>query len=813
MSWDSKPPTKEELKLASKAPAVSWDAEPPTEDEKRALDENTFWGRTKMLFSSEGRKRLVDPEDKYDKPKPGRGELNEDATKVEHFANGAMLGYLPQVQAATQKPMFAVLNAATGQNVEPDRYVDARDANIKRLEEQARLHPAEAAGAELAGMAANSMVMPAPMPKFLNGTGKGVKGLMRAAGKGAVYGAEYGAVANPGDVEGEIAPVQLGERIGKSVEGAYSGAKFGAGLNLAGKVAGSLPEVGKSALSVALGPSKKNIDYYLKNAKDVNAAKSIEELKGKVDEIVGGLRGEVEKGKMSVAEAKQSLADIERKIADNRKESNFNYSVTKTQVNQALRDAREELSRAIEKKTQNLKDVKAPIELADDVMAAGQDLKNKNVVEGSQKAMEALGPSDTAKTYDIYKELKSIHDGMNIGGVSPGTPETKAAQASIKSLMDMVGNLPGELKPEEAKKFLKQIDASERAVYNSPGFTGDVANAYKAIRRNIDAQLKRNTGYAEAMKPVAEARQLMDMLPSDKSAAISLLNRIASPTNTVEREALIKLGKVTGRDFETGVMRYLDAQGKLKDPKFMRQLEESLPEFSRMKQAEAASRMLEGPEAQREFVEGNVKSSGLLDKQKGAQGLLDREREGLMRSEAKAEPFMGITEGTSEGKLKGLLNAKPGEQTELRKQFAELSKLADTDFQKAVDDLRVKNAFNSSRFNGSRNVNLFSIILGGIGAGAGGVSAGPVGAAAGAALGGIADLYGPKIAKTILDGVIKMGENPSIQAIQRMNIPPEAKNNLLRQLVQFQESRPNQGLLKSADQAPKPRAVSEGYEQ
>lgn len=740
------------------------------------------------------------------------GDYNEGATTVEHFANGAMLGYLPQVQAAAQKPIFGLMNMLKGTDVEPDRYVDARDANIERLAKQAEINPKAAMGGELAGMAAGSMVIPAPMPKFLEGTGAGIKGLGRAMGKGAVYGGEYGAVANPGDVQGEVAPMQLGERIGKSIEGAESGAKFGGGLNLLGKTIGAAPKVAKVAMSTLLGPSTKNIDYYLKNSEAVNGAKSIEELKGKVDEIVGGLRGEVEKGKMSVAEAKEALKEVERKIADSRKESNFNYSVTKTQVNQALRDAREELSKAVTGKVQELKDVKAPLGMADDVVAAGKDLRDKNVIGGSQKAMETLGPSDTAKTYSVYKELKALHNGMNIGGIAPGTPEAKAAQSSIKNLMDLVSSLPGELRPDEAKKFLRQLDDSERAVYGQPGFTGDVSKAYKAVRQNIDAQLKSNPAYAAAMKPVAEARGLMDMIPGDKSSALSLLNRIASPTNTVEREALAKLGKLTGRDFETGVAQYLDAQGKLKDPKFMRQLEESLPEFERLKGAESASRMLEGPEAQREFLENNLKGSGLLDRRKEAEGLLDRQSKGLLSAESKAEPFMGITEGTSEGKLKGLLRAKPNEQIELGKQFQELSKLSDTDFIKAVDDLRVKDAFNSSRFNGSRNVNLFSIILGGVGAAVGGGIGGPVGAAAGAALGGTADLYGPKIAKTILDGVIKMGKNPSIQAIQRLNIPQEAKSQLLRQFVQYQESNPSRGLLKSAGQ-PAATTVTEGYEQ
>lgn len=777
----------------------------------------SFGDRLSGLFSSSGRQKLRDKVAAVTPaPKP-KTETDVEQTTVEHFANGALLGYLPQVQAAAQKPMFSALNAMTGQNVEPDSYVDARDKTVRRLAAQAEQNPNAAAGAGLGGLVAGSFVVPAPMPKALQGAGKGLVGLGKAAGRGAVYGAEYGAVANPGDVQGEVSPVQLGERIGKSLDGAEAGAKFGGGLNLLAKTGGAVPGVAKKAMTVFLGPSKETINYYLKNHKAVNQAKSVEELKDHVDTIVTSLRDQVEKGKLSVADAKEGLRQIEQKISEHKRESGFQYQVTKTEVNQALRDARAALNEALGQKTQALRDVKAPIEMADEVVAAGKDLRDKNVVRGSADAQAHLSADDVVQVQPLYKELKTIHDSLNVAGVAPATAEVAGSQKSIAGLRDMLGKLPTTLTPQETKQLIMQLDASERAIYNTPGFTGDVAKAYKSLRQGLDAQLKRNTKYAAAMKPVAEARQLMDMIPRDRSEAISLLNRIASPTTTVEREALAKLGKLTGRDFESGVKRYLEAQGKLKDPHFMRQLEESLPEHARVQESTKAARLLEGPEAQREFTQRRLNESGLLREREAAEGLLSREQQGLLQRESAIEPFKGVTEGSSENKIKGLLNAKPGEQVELRKQFAELTKLSDIDFEKAVADLANKRAFSSDATRGSRNVNMFAALGGTVGAGAGGMLGAPatgaaVGAASGAALGATVDKYGPAMAKRILDGVIKMGENPSVLAIRRLNISDEAKNDLLRQLVQFKETRPTQGLLKSAGQ-PEPQTVTEGYEQ
>ena len=57
---------------------------------------------------------------------------------LEGVAQGLTANYANNLRAAAQKPIFAVLNALTGQDVEPDDYVKARDSfnrNTKALQE------------------------------------------------------------------------------------------------------------------------------------------------------------------------------------------------------------------------------------------------------------------------------------------------------------------------------------------------------------------------------------------------------------------------------------------------------------------------------------------------------------------------------------------------------------------------------------------------------------------------------------------------------------------------------------------------------
>lgn len=149
---------------------------------------------------------------------PGIGQ-----TALEHGANGAALGYLPQLQALAQPYVYEALNKITGRKgedkVQPDSYLQARDENVKRLAAEEKANPHTALASQVGGGIVGAMATPIP--------GGAAKGVLGGLGKGALFGAGYGALQNPGDVEGEYNPKQLDERKHNALVGGLVGGTAG----------------------------------------------------------------------------------------------------------------------------------------------------------------------------------------------------------------------------------------------------------------------------------------------------------------------------------------------------------------------------------------------------------------------------------------------------------------------------------------------------------------------------------------------------------------------------------------------------------
>lgn len=164
------------------------------------------------------------------KPAPDSSGPGAVQSAIEHFGNAASFGYLPQLQAIANQIMpdpsageDAKLRAQgfTINQPEPN-YIQDRDANIKRLNQEGQNHPyASAAGSvagALAGGAATSAVAPINAATKLGRVAQAVRG-----------GAIIGAVANPGDTEGQVGGLQLEDRLKGGVTGGLIG---GAGQGL-----------------------------------------------------------------------------------------------------------------------------------------------------------------------------------------------------------------------------------------------------------------------------------------------------------------------------------------------------------------------------------------------------------------------------------------------------------------------------------------------------------------------------------------------------------------------------------------------------
>jgi hypothetical protein len=187
---------------------------------------------------------------KMSRPQEGDDSLGGmSQTALESFGNGASLGYLPQLQAASEVASNGISNLGDralkaigldhltsidsqlrdqGFTVPDEAYLAIRDANIKRQKEQAKTNPKTALAANAAGTLATGIATGglggseiAAAPTLL---GKIAQGSLAGARAGALY----GAASNPGDVEGQLSPLQAGSRVENSGIGAVTGGLAGA---------------------------------------------------------------------------------------------------------------------------------------------------------------------------------------------------------------------------------------------------------------------------------------------------------------------------------------------------------------------------------------------------------------------------------------------------------------------------------------------------------------------------------------------------------------------------------------------------------
>lgn len=171
-------------------------------------------------------------------------------TAAEQVGNTVTLGYAPQIAAGIGRIMpdpNAGLDEklrAQGFNVQnaPEQdYMALRDENLRGMAEREKQFPKAALAGKAAGVIASGALMGGAL-----GATKGATTLARM-GNAAKTGAALGAVANPGDVEGEMDPLQWEARLKNA----------GAGLVLGGLAQGAAEGAGPLLTAVRNWAGKK----------------------------------------------------------------------------------------------------------------------------------------------------------------------------------------------------------------------------------------------------------------------------------------------------------------------------------------------------------------------------------------------------------------------------------------------------------------------------------------------------------------------------------------------------------------------------
>jgi hypothetical protein len=354
---------------------------------------------------------------------PKKPEPNDPAgaaqAALEHFGNSASLGYLPQLQAGVEQalpdPSADVDSKLKAQGFKIDQknpdYVSARDANIRRMNQEAADYPGASLAGTLAGAVTSGAATSAIAP--INAATK----LGRIA-QAAKAGALLGSVANPGDIEGEISPIQVGGRI----KGALGGAAVGAAGQ--GAIEG-ISSVGKTLANLPNKLQGKAEERAFKSAgamlKDYRKA----DKEGRINEIGRFmLDNELVKPGMNVNDVAEGSAKIRNDLGD--------------AIGQAYDKAAAALQGA-DVPAANL----SPAKLADEFMSefgaaqkgapgGGARLKSVQAVVDDLKSL----PGDGGFTA-VNKFRQALDDLVYAHDKTPGTlPETKQGLAALRSWLD-----------------------------------------------------------------------------------------------------------------------------------------------------------------------------------------------------------------------------------------------------------------------------------------------------------------------------------------------------------------------------------------
>ena len=162
------------------------------------------------------------------------------------FGQAASFGYLPQLQAATEKGVDFLFGDDTDEQLKAQgftvpaepTYTESRDQFIKERQSLEQSNPKSSIAGAVGGSIASGI---ATGGLFGAGAkaGQGVTTVARLK-TAAKTGAAIGAVRNPGDTEGEIDPVQFLDRVKNASMDAATGLILQGGMETVGKAAKAL---------------------------------------------------------------------------------------------------------------------------------------------------------------------------------------------------------------------------------------------------------------------------------------------------------------------------------------------------------------------------------------------------------------------------------------------------------------------------------------------------------------------------------------------------------------------------------------------
>lgn len=395
----------------------------------------------------------------------GPSLLKKAEAGVQGLGQGGLMGYLPNIQAASEQVTFPIMSALSGQNVEADPYVKARDAYKQR---DVALQK-EAPGSYLAGELAGAVATPVPGMGLLKSSKVGAK--IGQAGLAAAQGAIGSALYNPGDVEGQVSGLQLGERLKQGAAGGL----LGGGMTKVGQSISKLAErSGKAAnflTTKAIGAQKGDFKKILKkNELDevaefarksgiVKAGNNIDEVVTRTDEIL----------KDTGPKIKQIYAQTQAKVND----PAFLKTLKEDQVKKLFES--ELVPEAI------VKEINEKLSSQWTKKAGGQQVLSR--IQPELEQLKNLGPVTDVE--DLLKFRQSVDDLINFDKPLRDMAGGQEALVTMRrAIQDKIDNRIGVLDDIVGGSSLKELKTLNRAYKN--------ASTIKSISQSAQAGAEAN---------------------------------------------------------------------------------------------------------------------------------------------------------------------------------------------------------------------------------------------------------------------------------------------------------------------------------
>lgn len=495
---------------------------------------------------------------KYKGPEPkGPDKTDAASAALEHFGNAASMGYLPQAQALVSQLMpdpnkgIDEKLRSQGFDIQQDKptYVQERDANIKRLEMQGEEHPYASGAGSLGGALSSAMVASGAAP--INAASR-IGRVIQAAKGGALL----GAVANPGDTEGEVSGLQLGERLGGAATGAALGGAGQGVLEGASKAAKAFTNLSETLKTKAAERAFKSAGAMLKDYRQVAGQGRIEELGQFM--LDNGL---VKPG-MTVDDIAKAA-----KALQGEKGSAVGAVLSKLDESGAAAPSADALAGLAEKEAAPLKDFStskptynALSDVAGDIKKFGNEppisVAKGEVGSLTGRGTEYLTDPETGQVMAKFRNGKMVTE----SGAAPMSPEQAAASTAITP-NTMKIEAPGTFKnAQEIKKFVSdQIEASGgwkslnpseknlalRKVYSQVNQAIEESAGKAATEAGDKTLLKEYVGAKSGYRSAKEIRKI-----AEDQALRQNANRFFSPSDYVTAGAGAIVGGSGGEDIE-----------------------------------------------------------------------------------------------------------------------------------------------------------------------------------------------------------------------------------------------------------------------